>query len=227
MRIQGRLRGLRVRRRGLVRLVRGRWVGRFAGSVRGLRCSRAWHGRVLRIFIRQAGAHPLDRAAQFVVEGTTCPGIVAQAVELDQDALGFRLRTVWVVVPDGVRCGGRLTSSRRGACREETRAGRSYGPWLRNRRFSWFCSRSKERRLCGRRSLGRRQHEFGLGRRCSRAGMPRGLRRVGPPRKPGRLRIRSFLRCAKWRRGRQEIQACSGECQPTGSVDESHASHTD
>jgi hypothetical protein len=37
-----------------------------------------------------ASAHPLDRASQFVVEGATHPGIVAQAVEFIPDALGFR-----------------------------------------------------------------------------------------------------------------------------------------
>jgi hypothetical protein len=51
-------------------------------------------GRVLRVFIRQAGAHPVDRAAQFVVEGATRPGIVAQAVQFIPDALGFRIQSV-------------------------------------------------------------------------------------------------------------------------------------
>jgi hypothetical protein len=52
-----------------------------------------WRGRVLRIFIPQAGAYLLDRAAQFVVEGATRPGIVAQAVEFIPDALGFGIRS--------------------------------------------------------------------------------------------------------------------------------------
>jgi hypothetical protein len=78
----------------LVKLVRGRRIGRFAGSIRGLRCSRAWRGRVLRVFVRQAGAHPLDRTAEFVIEGATRPGVVAQAVEFIPDAPGFRIRSV-------------------------------------------------------------------------------------------------------------------------------------
>jgi hypothetical protein len=94
MRAQGGLPGLRIHLRGLVRLVRGRWVGRFAGSIRGLRCSRVGRGRVLRVFIPQASAHPLDRAVQLVVEGATRPGIVAQAVEFIPDALGFRIRSL-------------------------------------------------------------------------------------------------------------------------------------
>jgi hypothetical protein len=85
---------LRVGRRRLFRLVRSRRVGSFAGSASGLRCSRVWRGRVLRVFIPAAGAHLLDRAAQFVVEGATSPGIVAQAVEFIPDALGFRIRSV-------------------------------------------------------------------------------------------------------------------------------------
>jgi hypothetical protein len=56
--------------------------------------SRAWRWVVLGVFIPLASAHLLDRAAQFVVEGATRPGIVAQAVELIPDALGFRLRSV-------------------------------------------------------------------------------------------------------------------------------------
>jgi hypothetical protein len=53
-----------------------------------------WRGRALQVFIPQASAHPLDRAAQFVVEDATRPGIVAQAVQFIPDALGFRIRSV-------------------------------------------------------------------------------------------------------------------------------------
>jgi hypothetical protein len=49
---------------------------------------------VLRVFSPAAGAYLLDRAAQFVVEGATRPGIVAQAVEFIPEALGFRIRSV-------------------------------------------------------------------------------------------------------------------------------------
>jgi hypothetical protein len=49
---------------------------------------------ILRVFIVLAGAHLLDCAAQFVVEGATRPSVIAQAVELDSDALGFGIRSV-------------------------------------------------------------------------------------------------------------------------------------
>jgi hypothetical protein len=51
-----------------------------------------WGG--LGVFIPQASAHLLDRAAQFVVEGMTRAGIVAQAAELILDALGLRIGRV-------------------------------------------------------------------------------------------------------------------------------------
>jgi hypothetical protein len=51
-------------------------------------------GRVPRVFSPAAGAHLLDRAAQFVVEGATRSSIVTQAVEFIPDALGFRIRSV-------------------------------------------------------------------------------------------------------------------------------------
>jgi hypothetical protein len=46
------------------------------------------------LFIVQASAHLLDRAAQFVVEGATRASIVAQAAELIPDALGLRIGRV-------------------------------------------------------------------------------------------------------------------------------------
>ena len=46
------------------------------------------------MFIRQASAHPLDRAAQFVIKGATRASIVAQAAELILDALGLRIGRV-------------------------------------------------------------------------------------------------------------------------------------
>jgi hypothetical protein len=53
-----------------------------------------WRGTVLRVFIAAAGAHVLNHAAQFIVEGAARPGIVAQAVEFIPDPLGFRIRRV-------------------------------------------------------------------------------------------------------------------------------------
>jgi hypothetical protein len=46
------------------------------------------------LFIPQASAHLLDRSAQFIVEGATRAGIVAQAAELVPDALGLRIGRV-------------------------------------------------------------------------------------------------------------------------------------
>jgi hypothetical protein len=48
----------------------------------------------LQVYIPQAGAHLLDRAAQFVVEGATRAGIVAQAAHLILNALGLRIGRV-------------------------------------------------------------------------------------------------------------------------------------
>jgi len=56
--------------------------------------SKARRWGVLGVFIPQASAHLLDRAAQFVVEGVTRAGIVAQAAELILDALGLRIGRV-------------------------------------------------------------------------------------------------------------------------------------
>jgi hypothetical protein len=56
--------------------------------------SRARRWGVLGVFIPQASAHLLDRAAQLVVEGATRVGIVAQAAELILDALGLGIGRV-------------------------------------------------------------------------------------------------------------------------------------
>jgi len=56
--------------------------------------SRAGRWGLLGVFIPQARAHLLDRAAQFVVEGAARAGIVAQAAELILDALGLRIGKV-------------------------------------------------------------------------------------------------------------------------------------
>jgi hypothetical protein len=88
---------------------------------------------VLRVFSPAAGAYLLDRAAKFVVEGATRPGIVAQPVEFIPEALGFGIRSARVVAQNGVRCRCRLMGSRRGVARNGTRADRSYG------RFLAFC----------------------------------------------------------------------------------------
>jgi hypothetical protein len=66
----------------------------------------------LRAFILLAGAHLIDCSAQFVVEGTTRPGVVAKAVEFDPDALSFRTWRVWIVVHGRFRCGRRLIGRR-------------------------------------------------------------------------------------------------------------------
>jgi len=112
IRPQKNLQGSWLRRRRLARLVRGRRVGILAGIVRGLRRSRTWGGKVLRAFIQLAGAHLLDCAAKFVVEGTTRAGIVAEAVKLDPDAPGFRIWRVWIVAQDRIRCARRLIGGR-------------------------------------------------------------------------------------------------------------------
>jgi hypothetical protein len=49
---------------------------------------------ILGVFIPQASAHLLNRAAQFVVEGVTRASIVAQVAELLPDALGLRIGRV-------------------------------------------------------------------------------------------------------------------------------------
>jgi hypothetical protein len=51
-------------------------------------------GEILGVLIPLASPHLLDRPAQFVVEGATRLGIVAEAIELDLDALGFRIWSV-------------------------------------------------------------------------------------------------------------------------------------
>jgi hypothetical protein len=56
--------------------------------------TRARRWGVLGVFVPHASAHLLDGAAQFVVEGATRAGIVAQAAELVPDALGLRIGRV-------------------------------------------------------------------------------------------------------------------------------------
>jgi hypothetical protein len=56
--------------------------------------SRARRWGVLGVFIPLARAHLLDRATQFIVEGLTRAGIVAQVAELILDALGLRIGRV-------------------------------------------------------------------------------------------------------------------------------------
>lgn len=101
-------------------------------------------GKVRRVFIPPAGAHLLDRPAQFVVEGATCPGIVAQTAEVISDTLGFGFRGVRAVALHSVRCGRGLMGIRRTAPCEEIRAGRRYSRWLRDAGFFPFCLRLED-----------------------------------------------------------------------------------
>jgi hypothetical protein len=88
------LRALDVCRRGIIQLLCGRPLGRFAGSIAEEVPSGECRWGVLGVFIPLACAHLLDRAAHFVVEGLTRAGIVAQAAELILDALGLRIGRV-------------------------------------------------------------------------------------------------------------------------------------